>query len=120
MNAKQTLFADYYIQSGNAVESAIKAGYSVNYANSQSYRLLDIVGDYIKDKGKALESHRIASMEEVKEFWSNTIRDNELDLKDRLKASELIAKTNGAFIDKIQHSGSIDNQVIINVVDLDD
>jgi phage terminase small subunit len=113
VNAKQKLFADYYIQTGNAVESAIKAGYSVNYANAQSYKLLDIVGDYIKEQNKALESHRIAGMKEVKEFWTNLLRNNEVEPKDRLKASEFIAKTNGAFIDKIEHSGSINNEVEI-------
>lgn len=115
MNAKQKLFADYYIQTGNAVESAIKAGYSVNYANAQSYRLLDIVGDYIKEKNKALESHKIANMEEVKEFWTNMLRNEESDSKDRLKASEFIAKTNGAFIDKLEHSGNINSDVEINI-----
>ena len=33
------------------------------------------------------------------------------DLKDRLKASELIAKTNGAFIDRVEQSGSINLKV---------
>ena len=115
MNAKQKLFADYYIQTGNAVESAIKAGYSVNYANAQSYRLLDIVGDYIKEKNKALESHTIADMQEVKEFWTNALRDDEIEFKDRLRASEFIAKTNGAFIDKLEHSGNINSDVEINI-----
>lgn len=115
INAKQKLFADYYIQTGNAVESAIKAGYSVNYANAQSYRLLDIVGDYIKEKNKALESHTIADMQEVKEFWTNALRDDEIEFKDRLKASEFIAKTNGAFIDKLEHSGNINSDVEINI-----
>lgn len=115
MNAKQKLFADYYIQTGNAVESAIKAGYSVNYANAQSYRLLDIVGDYIKEKNKALESHTIADMQEVKEFWTNALRDDEIEFKDRLKASEFIAKTNGAFIDKLEHSGNINSDIEINI-----
>jgi phage terminase small subunit len=27
--------------------------------------------------------------------------------RDRLKASEYIAKTNGAFLDKVEHSGSV-------------
>ncbi len=37
LNIKQQAFADYYIELGNAVEAAVKAGYSKNYANSQSY-----------------------------------------------------------------------------------
>ena len=122
LTPKQKAFADYFIQSGNATQSAIKAGYSENTSKETGYENLTKphIVKYIEEQNKAIQSNRIADMEEVKEFWSNTIRDNELDLKDRLKASELIAKTNGAFIDKIQHSGSIDNQVVINVVDIDD
>ena len=107
MNVRQKLFADYYIQSGNALESALKAGYSKTYANAQSYKLLEIVGDYIKEQNKAIQNDRIADMVEVKEFWTNLLRDNESDPKDRLKASELIGKTNGAFIDKVEQSGHV-------------
>jgi phage terminase small subunit len=39
-------------------------------------------------------------MEEVKEFWTHTMRDNNAKLIERLKASEYIAKTNAAFIEK--------------------
>ena len=34
INARQKKFAEYYAQSGNSVQSAIKAGYSDNYANT--------------------------------------------------------------------------------------
>ena len=46
-------------------------------------------------------------MQEVKEFWSELMRDEETDKRDRLKASEYIAKTNGAFLDKVEHSGEV-------------
>lgn len=46
-------------------------------------------------------------MTEVKQFWTETMRNNMYDPKDRLKASELIAKTNGAFIEKVEHSGNV-------------
>jgi phage terminase small subunit len=52
-----------------------------------------------------LQNDRIATMEEVKKFWTNTLRDDGIDMKDRLKASEFIAKTNAAFIDKVETKG---------------
>ncbi|MEC5422113.1 terminase small subunit [Virgibacillus sp. C22-A2] len=115
MNEKQRRFADYYIETGNITESAVRAGYSKNYANAQGYKLLDNVGirKYIEERNKQLESQRIANMTEVKEFWTNTIRDEELDYKDRLKASEYIAKTNAAFIDRTEQTG--DMSININV-----
>ena len=44
LTTKQKEFADEYILSGNAMQSAIKVGYSVNYAKSQSHKLLENVG----------------------------------------------------------------------------
>lgn len=51
MNERQRKFAEYYAQSGNAVQSAIKAGYSENYANSRCHELLENVGisEYIRE-----------------------------------------------------------------------
>jgi phage terminase small subunit len=67
----------------------------------------DRVKQYIAERNKQLEDDRIVSMEEVKRFWSDTIRDSEADLKHRLKASEYIAKTNAAFIEKQQITGEM-------------
>lgn len=41
LTPKKLAFADYYIELGNAVDATIKAGYSKNYANTQSYKLLE-------------------------------------------------------------------------------
>lgn len=117
LTPKQKAFADYYIQLGNATQAAIKAGYSEKTANriaSENLSKLDIQ-KYIKERNKALESRTIADMKEVKEFWTNMLRDSEIEPKDRLKASEFIAKTNGAFIDKLEHSGNINSDIEINI-----
>jgi phage terminase small subunit len=102
LTEKQKRFADYYIETGNATESAIRAGYSQNTATETGYENLrkPHIKEYIEERNKALESDRIANMEEVKTFWTNTMRNGNADLKDRLKASEYIAKTNAAFIEK--------------------
>ena len=102
LNERQRRFANEYAISGNAYQSAKSAGYSEKYAKAQSHRLLENVGikEAIEERNKAVESEKIADMKEVKEFWSNLLRDDENDVKDRLKASEYIAKTQGAFIDK--------------------
>jgi phage terminase small subunit len=111
----QRKFCDYYIQSGNATESYLKAGYKTkgDGARVNASRLLTNanVQEYIKERNKQLESDRIANMEEVKTFWTNTMRNGEADLKDRLKASEYIAKTNAAFIEKQQITGEMQQNV---------
>jgi phage terminase small subunit len=115
LTEKQKRFADYYIETGNATESAIRAGYSQNTATETGYENLrkPHIKEYIEERNKALESHRIADMTEVKEFWTNLLRDVQADAKDRLKASEYIAKTNAAFIEKRE----IDANIGVTIVD---
>ena len=110
----QMRFADEYIISGNATEAYKKAYKNVkkdSAARANASRLLTNanVADYIQERNKSIQSDKIADMEEVREFWTNTLRDDENDYKDRLKASEFIAKTNGAFIDRqdINNTGDI-------------
>lgn len=111
MNEQQKKFADYYIQTGNATESYKRAGYKAkgNVAEVNASRLLRNakVQEYIQERNKQFESDRIADMEEVKLFWTNTMRNGNNELKDRLKASEYIAKTNAAFIDSHKVEGGI-------------
>lgn len=111
LTERQRRFADEYIISANVTQAAIKAGYTAKYADSQAYKLLGNLGiaEYLEERNKSIQSDKIADMEEVREFWTNTLRDNENDYKDRLKASEFIAKTNGAFIDRqdINNSGDV-------------
>ena len=59
----------------------------------------------------------LASIEEVQQFWSETMRDKSLPLRDRLKASELHAKATGAFL-HIQTgdntaSGEVDGEDVV-------
>lgn len=120
LNERQRRFADEYIICGVAETAALRAGYSEKYARAQSHKLLANVGisGYLEERNKVLESDKIATMIEVKEFWTNTMRDSESDLKDKLKASEYIAKTNGAFIDK--QDTTVNGGVSIKVEWLDD
>ena len=113
LTEKQKRFADYYIETANATESAIKAGYSKRTAKEigcQNLTKLN-VKEYIACRNKEIESTRIADIKEVKEFWTNTMRNKNLDLRDRLKASEYIAKTNGAFLERIEHSGELKQNI---------
>ena len=94
-------FADYYIETGNEVQSAIKAGYSENYAKAQAYKLLENVGvqEYIAERVKPTEENRIASGQEVMEFFTAVMRGEIKDafdlppsLADRKDAAKELAK----------------------------
>ena len=81
LTAKQRLFADEYIKSGNAMQSAIKAGYSEKYAKARSAQMLENVGikSYIEDKMAEIESHKIADAKEVLQFYTRVLREEETE-----------------------------------------
>lgn len=113
LNERQRRFADEYIICGVAETAALKAGYSEKYARSDAHKLLAHTGikEIIDKRNKLLESKKIATMQEVREFWTTVIRDEDTDMKDRIKVSELIGKSNGEFLDRVEQSGGIDIRV---------
>ena len=94
MNARQQKFCDYYLQSGNATEAAVKAGYSKKTARAIGAENLTKpdIQKYISDHAKKLHTERIATADEVLEFWSKILRNEEISPKDRLRASENLGK----------------------------
>lgn len=81
LTAKQRLFVDEYIKSGNATQSAIKAGYSDRYAHTNAGKLLQntTVKAYISAKMAEIESHKIADAKEVLEFYARVLREEETE-----------------------------------------
>lgn len=108
MTEKQKKFCDYYIETGDATKAAIKAGYSKKTAysiGSENLRKPELV-EYIQKRQKETETKRTADMIEVKEFWASVLRNKKENMFNRIKVSELIAKTNGAFSETINLNGS--------------
>ena len=103
MNERQKRFCQYYVGEcvGNVVQSALKAGYSNNYANHRAYQLLENVEikNYIKELSRDSESKRIATAEDIQAFWTDILNNPEEQTKNRLRASELLAKVQGLFND---------------------
>jgi len=100
MNEKQKRFAEYYAQNPNAAEAAKAAGYSEKTARSQGQRLLTNVDikNYIRELQDKAAEDRILSLNEIKAFWSDVVNDTSQKTSDRIKASELLAKSAGAFL----------------------
>lgn len=86
----------------NAVEAARLAGYSEKYAAKYSHKILarNDVQEYLRyiaEVGVPKEKNNIATVAEIQEFWTSIIQDPTYEIKDRLRASELLCKTRGAF-----------------------
>ena len=76
LTEKQKRFADHYIETGNATESAVKAGYSKKTAAviAAENLIKPNIKTYIDGKLKALESERTASAKEVLEMLTSSMR----------------------------------------------
>lgn len=101
MNLRQKLFCEYYLGEccGNAEQAAIKAGYSKKSARTGANKLLQNaqVKAYIAQKSSEIATNNIASIQDIQTFWTNIMHDEAEPTKNRLRASELLAKAKGMF-----------------------
>lgn len=133
LTEKQKRFCDYYIETGNATEAAIRAGYSEKTAKVIGAENLTkpYLKSYIDEKLKEFESNRIADAKEVMEYLTKIVRNEakeevvvisengvervkkDVSIKDRNKAAELLGKRYRLFTDKIEVEGTS----IVKIVD---
>lgn len=112
LTPKQQKFADYYIETGNATESSIKAGYSKKTAGEIGYENLKKphIKHYINKRMQELADERIMDMQEALELLTSIARgemteevvvsfldgyekvEKTPDIKERLKAIESILR----------------------------
>lgn len=115
LKPKELIFAEEWLKTTNATQSAIKAGYSERTAYSAGSRLLKKVDvkQYIDERLAEMKENSIADTDEVMQFLSSTMRGDIPDqfgldpaLNDRIKAAELIGKRYKLFTDKQEISGA--------------
>ena len=113
LTLKQKQFADEYIRTGNAYQSAVNAGYSVSYARGNAIKLLENVSinKYIDDNLEIIQKESIAETDEIMRYLTRVLRVEEKEeilvyvgdgmqeiqtiqpsAKDRIKAAELLGK----------------------------
>lgn len=120
-------FADFYLETGNIYQSAIKAGYSENYAKTNASKLLekDSIKNYIDEQLATIQSKRIATVTEVMEYLTKGLRQEleeeiviadglytnivkkKIGIKDSNKCAEMLAKRFGILSDKLSVEGVI-------------
>lgn len=137
LTEKQKRFIDYYIETGNATESAIKAGYSPKTAAETGYENLrkPQIKQAIDEQLKKMSDKRIMKAEEVMQLLTSIAR-NEVEedvvvfgedgpeittkgmsAKDRIKALELIGKRYTLWTDKTQLEGTVGVQIVDDIDD---
>lgn len=139
LSLKQRRFCEFYVISGNATDAALKAGYSPKTAYIIGFENLNKpnIKAYIEELTKQEENKRIADGQEVLEYLTSVMRgesttqvltgerDEEGNYlyaprkpaeKERLKASEMLAKRYGLLTEKIELSTD-DNIINVNLID---
>lgn len=108
---KQQLFVDYY--AGNATEAAIQAGYSKKSAGLIGAENLKkpAIAAAIDAKLQEARSKAISSRADRQAFWTAVMKSRTEDTKNRLRASELLGKSEGDFIERVKQEGP--TQIIV-------
>lgn len=127
LTIKQKNFADLYIETGNATQSYIDAGYKatkreVAEANARKLLANYSVKSYIENRMEELKKESIASQDEVLQYLTRVMRGEEKDqfgidasLQDRTKCAELLGKRYGTFVDKKEVSGGYTVELVDDV-----
>jgi phage terminase small subunit len=137
LNERQRRFVEAFMgpAEGNATEAARMAGYSGNR------QTLGVTGKAVLDKTqvraaidqRAAADPQIATRTERQQFWSGvmrgtigrTVKDVDgkdivlpAEMKDRLKAAELLGKTQADFIERVEVTGKDGGPMVTAGVDL--
>lgn len=103
---------------GNATASYWAAGYDAStesVASSCASRMLRNEKVALAIKAALEASPHLASDPEIGKFWTDRMRDDDEGTKERLRASELLAKVRGMFIERLEVTGEGGGPVIVEV-----
>lgn len=122
LTEKERIFADEYIKTTNATQSAIKAGYAENSASVTGSKMLrkPKVRQYIDAVMSERSKNTIATADEVLEYLTKVMNGEEKDafgldvsVADRTKAAELLGKRHMLFTEKVK----LDAEIEIDISD---
>jgi phage terminase small subunit len=136
LTEKQKRFADYYIESGNATEAAVKAGYSektARFIGAENLTKPNIIA-YVDKLLGAKDKERIASQDEVLEFLTSVMRgdvvekipvlvgggmqelmENKPAVQVRKSAAELLGKRYRLFTENVNVSGNMGVTIVNDI-----
>ena len=117
MTHRQELFIQEYIKTGNATNSAIKAGYSKRTARSIGQRLLKNVDikKKINELSQKIACNSIMIAKERQEYLTKLINAADVKVSDKLKALDILNKMTGEYIQKVEVNGDIKSDPFKNL-----
>ena len=111
---RQKKFAEYYAQCGNAAQSAIQAGYSKKYANTNASKLLQntTITEYIKQLTEAAQTARIMTARERQALLSDMAKNGKNSPADRIRAIDTLNKMTGEYTQKVSTDGDVGAKIV--------
>lgn len=104
---QQQVVLNYKENGGNMKKAMIDAGYSETYADRNSQYLLGIIGEDIKTQQNEIKNDKIKTVTDIQEWWSNQMDNLENSMKDRIRCSENLAKSQGGFVEKVELNANV-------------
>lgn len=114
---RQKKFIQFF--DGNGTEAARKAGYNGkgNSLGVMAHELLrnPKIREAIDKRNAKIPTTKlhIATREERQAFWTKVLHDQNEEMNSRLKASELLGKSEADFTEKVDHGGNVS----VNLID---
>lgn len=118
LTAKQQKFVEHYAACGNATEAARLAGYKKPHPQGAENLLKPTIKAALQELTAPISHSRIATAVERQSFWSGLMRGVDIyknvgidepvpdvEMKERIKASELLGKAQQDFVTKVDVSG---------------
>lgn len=106
LTEKQRKFVEAYMgaAAGNATEAARLAGYKGNNETLAQVGAENIRKPYIAQelRARANKDPLIATREDRQRFWTEVMESGGVEMKDRLRASEILGKSQADFVDRIE------------------
>ena len=117
MTHRQELFIQEYIKTGNATNSAIKAGYSKKTARVIGQE--NLTKPYIKKKinelSQKIACNSIMTAKERQEYLTKLINAADVKVSDKLKALDILNKMTGEYIQKVEVNGELKSDPFKNL-----
>lgn len=108
LTERQRRFCEAFAANGgNAYQAARSAGYKHPQQAGAENMEKPGIRNALESLRLATTNEAIMTREERQKWWTNIIRDETRDIRDRLRASELLGKSQGDFLDRVKHEGVI-------------
>ena len=106
LTEKQRRFCEAFsANGGNALDAARIAGYKKPHPEGARLLQKATICSALEKLRESTTKSSIATREERQEFWTKTMKSDDLSMSDRLRASELLGKSQTDFVERKELTG---------------